>query len=276
MTEPTALKIEVAGCREPGTPTLALIHGWGMHCNVFTEVIETLAPRFQLLLIDLPGHGRNHQLSRIPPLAELADQIAGAVATLVDEEPITCLGWSLGGQLALTLALQHPQQINRLVLVASTPRFVRDATWPHGMPAAVFDQFAADLREDHVATWQRFLALEVHGTATAKQDLRRLRQVATDWPPPNPTALADGLELLGNNDLRDQLCQIHTPTLIVSGGRDRLVPPAAGRWMASQLARADHQVLSAGGHAPFIGDSTAFLKLLEPFALADHARLAHV
>ena len=270
------LDLSLTGRGDSGSPLLALVHGWGMHCDVFHDLIERLGPGYRLILIDLPGHGRNHHLTHIPPLDLLADLVAEAVSEYCGDQPLSCLGWSLGGQLAMVLALRHPQRVSRLVLVATTPRFVRSSTWPHGMREAVFDQFAADLASDHQATWQRFLALEVHGTATAREDLRRLRSAASAWPAPAPTALTGGLELLGGNDLRAQVTEITQPTLIITGGRDRLVPQAAGRWLAQQIPRAELELMPGCGHAPFIGDSASFADLVAAFTQAEQPGAVHV
>lgn len=259
------LNLSLTGRGDSSSPVLALLHGWGMHCDVFHDLIQRLEPDCRLILIDLPGHGRNHHLKHIPPLDLLADSIAEAVSESCGDLPFGCLGWSLGGQLAMVLALRHRQCVSRLVLVATTPRFVRSSSWPHGMREAVFEQFAADLASDHRATWQRFLALEVHGTASARDDLRRLRSAASAWPAPAPTALADGLGLLGSSDLRERVTEITQPTLIITGGRDRLVPQAAGRWLAEQIPGAELELMPGCGHAPFIGDSKSFVGLVAAF-----------
>ena len=112
-------------------PALALIHGWAMHGGLFAPLVERLAAHYTLHLVDLPGHGHAHAdasaLDPAPIATELVARVPGAV----------WLGWSLGGQFALRAALDHPGHVRGLVMVASSPRFVRGDDWPHGVEAQV-------------------------------------------------------------------------------------------------------------------------------------------
>src|SRR5690606_21409299 len=85
----TDLHIEVRGAGAP----LVLLHGWAMHGGVFAPLVERLCDRFQLHLVDLPGHGR----SRDSAVVLEPDAVVDAVAQRVPEAP--WLGWSLGGML---------------------------------------------------------------------------------------------------------------------------------------------------------------------------------
>ena len=101
-------------------PALALIHGWAMHGGLFAPLVERLSDRFTLHLVDLPGHGHARE-------DDTALEPAALAAALVARVPAAVwLGWSLGGQVALRAALDHPGQVRGLVMVASSPRFVRD------------------------------------------------------------------------------------------------------------------------------------------------------
>ena len=136
-------------------PFLGLLHGWGMNARVFDTLVEALSDTCEVQTFNLPGHGGRADLAD-NSLAGWADDLAGQLPA-----GATVLGWSLGGQVALRAALDHPQTIARLVLLASTPRFVAGPDWPHGMGAAELDGFAAALRADPGATLLRFLSLRL-------------------------------------------------------------------------------------------------------------------
>jgi pimeloyl-ACP methyl ester carboxylesterase len=96
---------------------LVLLHGWGMHGGIWDGVAPQLAQRFRLHRIDLPGHGFSSAL----PLHSL-EKLTASIASYVPANSIVC-GWSLGGQIALTLARRWPERVRQLVLVATTPCF---------------------------------------------------------------------------------------------------------------------------------------------------------
>ena len=69
------------------------------------------------------------------------------------------MGWSLGGLIALTAALDLPDQVTSVVAMCSTPRFVRTEGWPYGNDAAMVEKLADDLETDYHGTLELFIAL---------------------------------------------------------------------------------------------------------------------
>ncbi len=236
------LHVEVSG----SGPDLVLLHGWGMNAAVWGELATELAPHFRLHCVDLPGHGASPAGGPCT-LDTLADLLAAALPWRV-----AVCGWSFGGQVALNWALRKPDQIERLVLLAATPRFVRGAQWDCGIDAAVLDDFARGLVHDYHATLQRFTALQARGDAHPRIVLRRLREHLLARGEPDVAALGGGLRLLKETDLRDRLERIALPALILHGERDALVPLAAGEYLQRVLPHATLEVFAGTGHAPFL------------------------
>jgi pimeloyl-[acyl-carrier protein] methyl ester esterase len=250
-----ALSVETAG----RGADLVLLHGWGLSSGVWQPVRERLAAHFTLHLVDLPGHGRSRDLA----FATLGDLVA-AVAPHVPGHATLC-GWSLGGLIAQSLASARPQA--RLVLVSSTPCFVARDGWPHGMAAQALAGFAGGLAADWRATLANFIRLNALGGSRSREAVRALRAVLADRGEPAPGALARGLEVLRDTDLRACAAAIAAPTLVLHGTRDRLVPVGAGRWLAAQLPAAKLVEFADAAHLPFFTHADAFAD-----ALIDHGR----
>jgi pimeloyl-[acyl-carrier protein] methyl ester esterase len=202
-----------------------------MNARVFDGLAELLTADFEVRALDLPGHGGRDALAD-NTLQTWADDLARQLPdnTLV-------LGWSLGGQVAMRAALDHPHKIARLVLMASTPKFVATEDWQRGMVAVDLGNFGAALLADPQATLLRFLSLQTRGMAEQKAMLQQLRQLFLASPPVSTEALAGGLAILRDTDLRAELPQLAQPTLILHGVLDTLTPPAAGAWLAENIAR---------------------------------------
>jgi len=227
-------------------PALALVHGWGMNARVFDALVDLLADDFEVRVFDLPGHGGR---------AALADNtLQGWADDLVQQLPdsITLLGWSLGGQVAMRAALDHPGKVTRLILLASTPKFVATEDWPLGMAPADLQDFGAALLADLQATLLRFLSLQTRGMSGQKAMLLQLRQMLLAAPAPSSEALAGGLAILRDTDLRTELSQLAQPTLILHGALDTLTPAAAGAWLAKALPAARHVEFPRAAHAPHL------------------------
>lgn len=242
-------------------PDLVLLHGWGMHGGVWDAAAPGFAQHLRLHVMDLPGHGRSPAL----PGANDLDAVARACLRAAPAKAVW-LGWSLGGMVAMKAALMAPERIEALVLVATTPRFVSAPDWPHAMMPATLDRFAADLMSDFRATVQHFLALQVRGDEHARELLRALRHEVFAHGEPAPEALAAGLQTLRTVDLRARLGDIRQPTLVITGGRDRLTPPKAGQALAAALPDARLISMDDAAHAPFLSHPDIFARTVEDFA----------
>lgn len=165
----------------------------------------------------------------------------------------------------------------RLVLIATTPRFTAGPDWPHGAPPERLTAQAAGLQTDYRRTVSDFLELQVRGSTGGSEALTQLRAAlfahgfsdratngVSDSGSPTVTgelpeaggvnlaALARGLELLRDTDLRPLLPRITVPTLVIAGQYDRVTHPAASRALADGLPDARYVEIRRAAHAPFL------------------------
>ena len=224
-------------------PDLVLLHGWGMNARVWDDVATALAQRFRVHNVDLPGHGGSATCAPY--------DLDTVTATLAAASPprVTICGWSLGGQVASNWARTRPGQVERLVLIACTPRFVRGPQWDCGIDGAVLDDFAQSLARDWRRALLRFNKLQAQGDMHLRTVSRQLRERLLAHGEPAPAALAAGLHILQQADLRADLRHIMQPVLILHGERDAVVPRAAAEYLQRMLPRATLDVFSGTAHA---------------------------
>ncbi len=243
-----------------GNPIL-LLHGWALNGRVWDEVVPALSQYGQVITVDLPGHGK----SDLPANGRFdLDSLCDELEPLLAENTMV-MGWSLGGLIAFNLSHRYPKLIKKLVIVAGSPQFVQSSDWPHAMPQETFDGFATTLMDDYRATIQRFLAIQALGSEHARHAIMALRERVFINGEPQLTALRAGLNLLSNSNVRKQLPEIHCPTLIILGGKDTLVPAAAGVETVALLPGAQLEIIKGAGHAPFISHANEFLKITTAF-----------
>ncbi|MBT9566893.1 MAG: alpha/beta fold hydrolase [Thiobacillus sp.] len=230
-----------------------MVHGWGMNADVFNDLADRLSADFDVRVFNLPGHGGRRAVSN--------NTLRGWADDIVSELPpgSTLLGWSLGGQLAMRAALDHPDRVSRLVLLSTTPRFVISNAWAHGLALADLQAFGADLLGNPRATLLRFMSLQTRGAADQRSLLHRLREVFQAAPDTDAGALQAGLAMLCATDLRAEVPALMQPALVLHGGLDTLTPAAAGRWLAAHLPHAAHVEYARAAHAPHLshGDEVA-------------------
>ncbi len=241
---------------------LVLIHGWGVGSYVWAPLLEALAvsaPRCRIHLFDLPGYG-----SAVPDSGSFVAQAQKLLATLPPD--CTLCGWSLGALFALQMAQWAPQQIRRLVLVGASPCFMQREDWPQAQPPALLDGFIQAIGDQPEATLQRFIALLNQGDTQAKRIGRLLRQGLLATPLPDRDSLLQGLGYLRDLDLRAAVPAIRTPTLLIHGEHDPLMPVAAAHWLQAALPMARLENFADAAHAPFLNDPERFARLLGEYA----------
>ncbi len=244
----TSAAANAAGTTIPGeTCGLVLLHGWGMNAAVWEGLPASLTEGRRLWQIELPGHGAGPFEPRHASCAAWADACLESAP-----ERAVWIGWSLGGLIAMKAASRAPERVRALVLLTATPRFVRAPDWPAAMDIGVLAQFHDELLADPAGTLTRFLALQVKGSEGARDSLRTLRRELAQRPAPVPAALAQGLDLLRDTDLRERIGALTCPTLWLFGRRDTLVPAAASEDIARLLPQARCQVIAGAAHAPFL------------------------
>ena len=238
---------------------LVLLHGWGVRPSVFDKFRAALAGQYQVCALALPGY---EGVATCAPydLASLADRIAGAA-------PDRCFvaGWSLGGQVALAWAERAPGQVERIALISTTPCFVQREQWKSAMAPGVLQEFASALEADVSGTLARFSLLQAKGDSQSRSVIAALRGALASPATTEGQALRAGLGVLLGSDLRTRLKHIRQPALVVHGEHDALVPPAAAKYLASNLPRGTLEVVRGSGHAPFLASLEAVARSLHEF-----------
>ena len=243
-------------------PPLVLLHGWAMHSGLWGPLIPRLAKHYRVHAVDLPGHGHS-----APSIPFTVDSVVALLATQFDActEPLIVLGWSLGGLIAMRWALREPTRVGRIVLVATSPRFVAGDDWQHAMSGETLSRFGDELHVAWKLTIQRFLALQMRGSEHGHAILASLRDQVFARGEPSPPMLFDALAALAQTDLRAEIAGIARPALVVSGARDTLALPDAGRWLADHLPNARFALIEGAAHAPFLSHAEEFGSVLDKF-----------
>ena len=264
VTHPVAKVRTVLGARsvylEAGprdAPPVVLLHGLGATNASMLPLLADLARDHRVLAPDFPGFGASdapHWRYRAAELARWLD----AFLTTVDAKPAAVVGNSLGGRVAIELALTAPAAVTRMVLLCPSPAFRRmrqftplvrllppDAVVPPlPMPhrAVVAGIRAMFARPDRLAKTWYDAAADEHLRVMRSYRHRRaffacLKQIYME-------------EAFGDHGFWDRLPKLATPALFVWGDRDRLVPASFERHVVAAVPDARSVCLTDSGHVP--------------------------
>jgi len=243
------LHVELAGL--PEGPPLVMLHGFTQTGRLWGEFGRRLAESRRLVLVDLPGHGGSAEVRA--DLAATADLVAAAARRHLRTEepaaaepaPVDVLGYSLGGRVALHLALAHPGLLRRLVVIGASGG-IEDAAARSARRAAD-DALAAELEAtgDLEGFLERWLASPLFaGLRPGAADLRERRRNTA-------AGLAASLRSAGTGTqepLWGRLSGVAAPALVMAGAADhRFV--ALGARLAASLPAGVLALVPGAGHA---------------------------
>jgi pimeloyl-[acyl-carrier protein] methyl ester esterase len=232
---------------------VVLIHGWGARSAIWREWAIASFADYRLTLIDLPGHGNSPVLSGDD--AQLAHLWQDALLAVMPEKAIV-IGWSLGGLLAQGIALSHPERVEALVLIASSPCFVQRVGWLPALDKSLFARYLTEVMTQTAGLLKSFIALQTLGSPQPRQLLKQLLSLVSDVSLQQVPALRQGLLLLETLDYRQQLTNLTMPTLWVLAAEDAIVPASLAPLLGSLQPQAEVVVLPAVGHLPFLSAPT--------------------
>jgi pimeloyl-ACP methyl ester carboxylesterase len=230
-------------------PPLVVVHGLGGAAVNFTELAPLLARNRRVLIPDLPGHGRSLPLERVDGLTTYAEHVA-AVADFEGIFPAPVIGYSMGGVIALRLAVERPNDVPALALVAaagivSVTR--RAEIWLAATgavrPAQVMTRFRGTFARRPRLRWLPFGAWgAVDPPALSPESVLGFLE-----GPSQHTDVGSAARALLTDDPRPDLDRLRCPVFLLWGARDRLVPLEDGFEYARRL-RAPIRTLPAAGH----------------------------
>ncbi|MEX2458437.1 MAG: alpha/beta hydrolase [Actinomycetota bacterium] len=266
--------------RFPGTlGTIVLTHGWCLNEAVWHYQKAALCEAgFTVVAWDLPGHGASTPVARGHLTLELAvDSLSRVIDRFTDPLGTVLVGHSLGGVLTLAYLAGRKDGRRRGVkgaVFVSTPlmHFARSIAgrWPGASLEAralgsvmefvvsnpALDRlFAGGVGEARSAPMSYRIVRVGFGREPSPAHVRFVRDIIATV---TPQTRVDTFRAMTGYDLSGALESVRTPSLVIVGGRDRLVNPAESKLIGERLPRARTVVFPEAGHAAFLERSEEF------------------
>jgi len=262
-------------------PPLVLVHGLGSSAAVeFYYNLEALAAHHRVFAVDLPGFGRSDK----PVLEYTIDLFVRAVSDLMAGEGIeraAVMGVSMGGRVALGLALDSPEKVERLVLVdalgVGAPRRVLaySILLTRGLGELTLRGTARALRQMNPAVIRRFWGwylkrpnrvasiwsderIANHGTLLATPEYRAAYLSAL-------RSIAGMRQLRNGVVVEERLPELRMPTLLIWGGHDHIFPASHAQAAKDRIPNGRLEIFDDSGHTPQMEEPDRFNRLVLDF-----------
>ena len=244
---------EVHGTGEP----LILLHGGLGSSDMFSEIMPLLSKKRQVIAVDLQAHGRTADINRPLSYKAMADDVAALIHSL-NIEKADVMGYSVGGEVALRTAIQHPEVVKKLVIVSAT--FSRDGWYPEivaGMTNMGADS-AASMKQTPMYQLYAHTAPRPEDWPVLHTKLGEMFRKDYDWSKDLPAIKAPTLLVFGDADAVRTAHAVEFFELLGGGKKD-------GGWDGSGVSSAQLAILPGLTHytifsSPVLASTvTAFL-----------------
>ncbi|HPH96875.1 MAG TPA: alpha/beta hydrolase [Anaerolineaceae bacterium] len=237
---------------------ILLIHGLGSTADMWQLQMPVLEQNgFRPVAMDIPGFGQSHFLKKGWSIR----RAAGTLVEYLDMKQVDradIVGISMGGTVALTLALDYPERVRRLVLVNTFARLRPDTAggWFYFLKRAVM------ISTMGMEAQARFVSQRIFpGPDQAELREELFKQVMQA----DPAAYRGTMKALGLFDVHQRLREIQARTLVVTGANDTTVRPANQAELALKIPNARQVMIPRAGHAVVIDQAEVFNQELVDF-----------
>jgi pimeloyl-ACP methyl ester carboxylesterase len=232
----------------PTKPPLVLIHGAGSDHLSWPPEMRRLADE-RIFTLDLPGHGKSEGPGR-QSVTNYADSVVGFMNAAGLSRAVF-VGHALGGAIALTLAIDHPERVAGIGLISTGPRLpIASSVLENAANPATFILAVQSLQElMHIPQSAKYLK---------DQTFRHLSSV-------RPTLFHGDLRACDQFDVTTRLDAIRTPALVVCGTDDQLTPRRYSESLAGQIPGAALQTIDGAGHLVMLEQPRRVAGLLSVF-----------
>ena len=211
---------------------LLFVHAAGSNGNTWHHQLTALAEQHSPLAFDFPGHGRSGGTESLKRIDVYRDFLLAFMEAL-PVRPCILVGRSMGGAVAMEVALAQPERVRALVLVATAARF--------------------ELSDETLATWHNVMLGRAQQPFTTeafspRTDFAVMREAWMEQVKTDPRVRYFDLVACNQFDITARLGEVAVPTLIIAGADDTFTPPRPSEVLHTGIKGSKLVVIEDAGH----------------------------
>jgi len=236
-------------------PVLVFSNSLGTDFSMWDPQVVKLAQRFRILRYDTRGHGQSSVTTGDYTIEQLGRDVLGLLDILQLDRVHFC-GLSLGGVIGIWLGVNAPDRLIRLVLCNTAARIGKTEMWNARIATARKD----GMKPIAAAVIERWFTPEFR--ASCPDQVAKAQRMLETTPPAGYAACCAAVR---DVDLRDAVAQIKSPTLIIYGAKDPVIPAADAQYLANHIQGAAIVELNAA-HLSNVEQADAFTQAVSYFS----------
>lgn len=250
-----------------GNDVILFVHGLPLNASSWQAQLNFFKKRSRVIAIDLPGYGQSSPLPSPLPneMSAWYGKMISHFLTKLNIQKVTYVGFASAGHVGMKFAVDHHDQLNRLVLINASPQFMRSEDWPYGFTEEQSKKITSDISSSDykealnhlvvVATQEKNIA----DMASIRESMINMGMMS------NKKTLLAFFEKTAYENYRPLLSQITVPTLLITSSMDKEVPPGVGVYMRQHIPLSQHVEVSDADHFVFATAPEYFNQILNRF-----------
>jgi pimeloyl-ACP methyl ester carboxylesterase len=236
---------------------IILLHGLGASAERWLPVIPYLAEHYRVIAPDIIGFGLSEKPTVDYTVEFFAKFLDDFINHIYVENPINIIGTSLGGRISIEYAIQNPQNIEKMILVA--PAGINEE------PTEALHSYIQAALHPTIEDAKKAFLMMAGNNRVIEQDV--ISDFVNRMLLPNSrlSFMSSLLGLKKSTLTQERLGEILTPTLIIWGKDDRVIPIKNATWFYTSIKNSRHLEMENCGHAPFVEEPELFSKFVLQF-----------
>ncbi|MBS7250977.1 MAG: alpha/beta fold hydrolase [Candidatus Freyarchaeota archaeon] len=234
-------------------PALVLIHGMGGDSTEWSPLIPELSREVRCIAVDLRGHGKSEKPNQPYTQDMFADDVAALLDTLKIDKAYIC-GVSMGGFVALKMALNHPEKVNGLILIDTAARIP-----PKSIEAGA--RWAKAFAEKGLEGYIEAEIKDIFHPMFVRRHKDAVKRFADSMRTRDPTTVSRIQQgyMKSPPALENEIKKIKVPTLIIHGREDEVVPVEEAEFIHKQIPNSQIAIIPFAGHAALLEREDFFI-----------------
>ncbi len=240
---------------------IVIIHGGLANDEDMLPIVEHLSNRYRVTNVSLPGNGKTKWNDTIKTVHDEANTILPELP-----EKATYIGWSKGGLVIQSIAINHPHRIKHLIGIGTTPKFIEADNWI-GVQKPGFMNIVREVLKDPNATVHTFL----NGAANAEfanfnpkpNKYQQILNNITNRSDIPKNVIETLISIVDNTDLRQEFKNISCPIDLIMGSDDPNVPTHGCEQIKTLNTLVNIHKINGAKHAPFWTHPKEFNQILD-------------
>jgi 3-oxoadipate enol-lactonase len=237
-------------------PVVVLSNSLGTDFSMWDPQMVELQRHFRVLRYDTRGHGKSSVTPGDYSIEQLGRDVLGLLDSLGLERVHFC-GLSMGGMIGMWLGIYAPDRLHRLVLCNTAARIGTKEIWNARIATVRKDK--GGMKHVAAAIVERWFTPEFR--TSCPDAVAKAQRMFENTPPEGYTACCAAVR---DMDQSQKIASIKTPTLVIYGGSDPVIPVSDARFLSDQIPGANEVELAAA-HLSNVEQATAFTQAVSNF-----------